>query len=99
MIFAAVAREETGLVGMKNLYRDLGDRALAYVDVLGDGRRISYGAIVIHWWKVIGPGPPGHSLGGGLPNVNRGLARAMDGSSRCLSPSWKRNRARSSTSR
>ena len=63
---------------MKNLYDELGDRALAYVDVLGDGRRISYGAIVIHWWKVIGEGPKGHSLGGGLPNVNRGLARAMD---------------------
>lgn len=78
LIFAAVAQEETGLVGMKNLYRDLGDRALAYVDVLGDGRRISYGAIVIHWWRVVGHGPAGHSLGGGLPNVNRGLARAID---------------------
>lgn len=78
LIFAAVAQEETGLVGMKNLYRDLGDRALAYVDVLGDGRRISYGAIVIHWWRVVGQGPAGHSLGGGLPNVNRGLARAIE---------------------
>lgn len=78
LIFAGVAQEETGLVGMKNLYRELGDRALAYVDVLGDGRRISYGAIVIHWWRIVGEGPPGHSLGGGLPNVNRGLARAME---------------------
>ena len=78
LIFAAVAQEETGLVGMKNLYRDLGDRAFAYVDVLGDGRRISYGAIVNHWWRVVGHGPRGHSLGGGLPNVNRGLARAID---------------------
>jgi acetylornithine deacetylase/succinyl-diaminopimelate desuccinylase-like protein len=78
LIFAAVAQEETGLVGMKNLYDDLGDRALAYVDVLGDGRRISYGALTIHWWKVVGYGPPGHSLRGGLPNVNRGLARAID---------------------
>ncbi len=78
LIFAAVAQEETGLVGMKNLYDELGDRALAYVDVLGDGRRISYGALTIHWWKVVGYGPPGHSLRGGLPNVNRGLARAID---------------------
>jgi hypothetical protein len=39
LIFAAVAQEETRLVGMKNLYRGLGDRAFAYVDVLGDGRR------------------------------------------------------------
>jgi acetylornithine deacetylase/succinyl-diaminopimelate desuccinylase-like protein len=78
LVFAAVAQEETGLVGVKNLYEELGDRALAYVDVLGDGRRISYGALVIHWWKVIGHGPPGHTLRGGLPNVNRGLARAVD---------------------
>ncbi len=78
LVFAAVAQEETGLVGIKNLYEELGDRAMAYVNVLGDGRRISYGAIVIHWWKVVGHGPPGHTLGGGLPNVNRGLARAID---------------------
>jgi acetylornithine deacetylase/succinyl-diaminopimelate desuccinylase-like protein len=78
LVFAAVAQEETGLVGIKNLYEDLGDRVLGYVDVLGDGRRISYGAIVIHWWKVVGSGPPGHSLRGGLPNVNQGLARAVD---------------------
>jgi len=78
LVFAGVAQEETGLVGMKNLYEELGERAIAYVDVLGDGRRISYGAIAIHWWRVLGEGPPGHSLRGGLPNVNRGLARAMD---------------------
>ena len=78
LVFAAVAQEETGLVGMRNLYEELGARALAYVDVLGDGRRISYGALVIHWWRVVGHGPPGHSLGGGLPNVNRALARAID---------------------
>jgi len=78
LVFAAVAQEETGLVGIENLYEDLGDRVLGYVDVLGDGRRISYGAIVIHWWKVVGAGPPGHSLRGGLPNVNQGLSRAVD---------------------
>jgi acetylornithine deacetylase/succinyl-diaminopimelate desuccinylase-like protein len=78
LVFAAVAQEETGLVGMKKLYEELGEHALGYVDVLGDGRRISYGAIVIHWWKVVGEGPAGHTLGGGLPNVNQGLARAID---------------------
>ena len=78
LVFAAVAQEETGLVGMKHLYAAYKDRGIAFVDILGDGQSISYGAIVIHWWKVVGVGPPGHSLGGGLPNVNQGLARAVD---------------------
>jgi acetylornithine deacetylase/succinyl-diaminopimelate desuccinylase-like protein len=78
LIFAAVAQEETGLRGMRALVEELGDRALAYVDILGDGRSISYGGLAIHWWRVVGEGPPGHSLGGGLPNVNLGLARAVD---------------------
>ncbi len=78
LIFAAVAQEETGLNGMKALVAELGDRAMGYVDILGDGRSISYGALNIHWWRVEGEGPPGHSLGGGLPNVNQGLARAAD---------------------
>ncbi|HEU5209894.1 MAG TPA: M28 family peptidase, partial [Longimicrobiales bacterium] len=38
LVFAAVAQEETGLVGMKQLYSDWADRAVAFVDVLGDGR-------------------------------------------------------------
>ena len=37
LVFAAVAQEETGLKGMKYLCESLGERALAYVDVLGDG--------------------------------------------------------------
>lgn len=78
LVFAAVAQEETGLTGMKALFRDYGDRALGFVDILGDGRSISYGALSIHWWRVVGSGPPGHSLNGGLPNVNQGLARAAD---------------------
>tara|TARA_B100002003_G_scaffold57536_1_gene53018 strand:+ start:4456 stop:5790 length:1335 start_codon:yes stop_codon:yes gene_type:complete len=78
LVFAAVAQEETGLVGMKALYEQYKDRAIGFIDVLGDGRRISYGAIGIHWWKIIAEGPPGHSLSGGLPNVNQGIARAVD---------------------
>jgi acetylornithine deacetylase/succinyl-diaminopimelate desuccinylase-like protein len=78
LVFAAVAQEETGLVGMHALLDEYRDRALGFVDILGDGRSISYGAISIHWWRVEGEGPPGHSLGGGLPNVNLGLARAVD---------------------
>ena len=78
LVFAAVAQEETGLVGMRDLYDEYRDTAREFVDVLGDGRRISYGALGIHWWKVIATGPPGHTLRGGLPNVNLGIARAVD---------------------
>lgn len=78
LVFAAVAQEETGLTGMKALYAEYRDRAVGFVDILGDGRTISYGALGIHWWKVIASGPAGHSLGGGLPNVNQGLGRAVD---------------------
>lgn len=78
LVFAAVAREETGLVGMRALFQEYRDRAVGFVDILGDGRSISYGALGIHWWRVVGEGPPGHSLTGGLPNVNQGLARAAD---------------------
>lgn len=78
LVFAAVAQEETGLKGMAVLYETYRDRALAFVDILGDGSTISYGAIAIHWWRVVATGPPGHSLGGGLPNVNQGIGRAVD---------------------
>jgi len=78
LIFAAVAQEETGLRGMKQLYEEYRETAVGFVDILGDGGSISYGAIGIHWWRVIAHGPAGHSLGGGLPNVNQGIARAVD---------------------
>lgn len=85
LVFAAVAQEETGLRGMKALYEDYADRAVAFVDVLGDGRSISYGALGIHWWRVVAEGPGGHTLGGGLPNVNQAIGRAVD---RILSLPW-----------
>jgi len=78
LVFAAVAQEETGLKGMKALYDQYVDRAEAFVGVLGDGHSISYGALGIHWWRVIANGPAGHTLGGGLPNVNQAIARAVD---------------------
>ena len=78
LIFAAVAQEETGLDGMRALYNEFEGTAREYIDILGDGRRISYGALGIHWWKVIATGPPGHTLRGGLPNTNLGIARAVD---------------------
>jgi acetylornithine deacetylase/succinyl-diaminopimelate desuccinylase-like protein len=78
LVFAAVAQEETGLKGMQALYAQWKDRAIAFVDILGDGHSISYGAITIHWWKVVAEGPGGHSLNGGVPNVNQGIGRAVD---------------------
>jgi acetylornithine deacetylase/succinyl-diaminopimelate desuccinylase-like protein len=78
LVFAAVAQEETGLRGMKALYEEYEDRAEAFVDVLGDGQSISYGALGIHWWRVIAEGPPGHTLSGGMPNVNQAIGRAVD---------------------
>lgn len=78
LVFAGVAQEETGLQGMKSLFEAYSDKAVAFVDILGDGRSISYGALGIHWYKVIVNGPPGHSLGGGTPNVNQGIGRAID---------------------
>jgi acetylornithine deacetylase/succinyl-diaminopimelate desuccinylase-like protein len=81
LVFAAVAQEETGLKGMKHLFEEFKDEAVIFVDVLGDGHRISYGALGIHWWKVVASGPPGHTLSGGrpdMPNVNQAIGRAVD---------------------
>ena len=85
LVFAAVAQEETGLRGMKALYEQYRDRADAFVDILGDGHSIAYGALGLHWWRVEAEGPPGHTLNGGLPNVNQGIGRAVD---RILSLPW-----------
>lgn len=78
LVFAAVAQEETGLKGMRALYAEYRDRGIGFVDILGDGETIEYGAIAIHWWKVIASGPAGHTLNGGLPNVNQAIGRAVD---------------------
>lgn len=78
LVFAAVAQEETGMTGMKALFDRYKGRAIGFVDILGDGRSITYGAITIHWWKVVAHGPAGHSLNGGVPNVNQGIGRAVD---------------------
>jgi acetylornithine deacetylase/succinyl-diaminopimelate desuccinylase-like protein len=78
IVIAAVAQEETGLVGMKTLFDAWQDRATAWVDVLGDGHEIVYGAGTIHWWKVVARGTEGHTEQVELPNVNLGIARAVD---------------------
>lgn len=81
IVFAAVAQEETGLVGMKKIFEQYKDKAVLFVDVLGDGHRISYGALGIHWWKVTAMGPTGHTLRSGWPgqpHVNQAIGRAVD---------------------
>lgn len=78
IVFAAVAEEETGLRGMRALYADYEERALAFIDVLGEGSSLSYGALGIHWWRVHANGPAGHTLNGGLPNINQAIGRAVD---------------------
>lgn len=78
LVFAGVAQEETGLEGMKQIYSRYKEESLAFVDILGDGRSISYGAMGIHWYKVEAKGPAGHTLRGGLPNVNQALAKSID---------------------
>lgn len=78
LVFAAVAEEETGLQGMRALYAEYKDRSIGFIDILGDGADVTYGALGIHWWKVHAKGPAGHTLGGGLPNINQAIGRAVD---------------------
>ncbi len=77
IVFASVAQEETGLTGMKALFELWKDHAIAWVDVLGDGQKIVYGAPFIHWWKIIAYGRGGHTEEK-LSNVNLGIVRAVD---------------------
>jgi len=79
LVFAAVAQEEHGLVGMKRLYADYKQSAISFIDVLGDGsKKIWFGAMGRHQWKITATGPGGHSLDGGLPNINLSISRAVD---------------------
>ena len=77
LVFVSVSREETGLDGMKKIYREWKHRAIGFVDILGEGTTISNGAIGIHWHKVIANGPSGHTLRGGLPNINYAISMAV----------------------
>lgn len=78
IVFASVAQEETGLIGMKALYEAWKDQAVAWVDVLGDGQEIVYGAGFVHWWKIVANGAGGHTEEDKDPTVNQGIARAVD---------------------
>ena len=77
VVIAAVAQEETGLHGMRALFETWRDRAVAWVEVLGDGSEIVYGAGWIHWWQVVAHGRGGHTAETGLPNVNLAISRAV----------------------
>ena len=78
IVIASVAQEETGLIGMKALFESWKDRAVGWIDVLGDGQEIVYGAGFIHWWKIVANGRGGHTEEGEYPTVNHGIARAVD---------------------
>ncbi len=78
LVFAAVAQEETGMSGMKALYNELRSTADAFIDVLGDGHSVTFGALSIHWHKITATGPGAHTLRGGLPHVNQAIGRAVD---------------------
>ena len=78
LVFAAVAQEETGMGGMKALYEELRPTADAFVDVLGDGHSVTFGALSIHWHRITARGPGAHTLRGGLPHVNQAIGRAVD---------------------
>jgi acetylornithine deacetylase/succinyl-diaminopimelate desuccinylase-like protein len=78
IVFASVSQEETGLIGMNALYKAWKDRAVGWIDVLGDGQEIVYGAGFVHWWRIVAQGSGGHTEEGGKPTVNLGIARAVD---------------------
>ena len=73
-----VVQEETGLTGIKGFLDDHPGEIDYVVDIMSGIGSISYGAIGIHWFKVHFKGERGHTLRGGLPNVTRGVARAVD---------------------
>eukprot|EP01052_Picozoa_sp_SAG31_P025808 SAG31_NODE_2288_length_6003_cov_1.876355_3_plen_355_part_00 len=78
LVFAAVSQEETGMHGMKALYEEYQHSADAFIDVLGDGHTITFGALSIRWWQIIASGTAAHTLRGGLPHVNQAIGRAVD---------------------
>jgi hypothetical protein len=64
---------------MEAFYPRFNKRAVGLVEILGDGHRIEFNAAgAIAWWRVTAHGPEGHTVQGGLPNVNQAIARAVD---------------------
>jgi len=75
---AGVVQEETGMKGIKGLLEDHPDDIDYLVDIMSGVGSVTYGAIGIHWFKMHFKGERGHTLSGGLPNVTRGVAKAID---------------------
>jgi len=73
-----VVQEETGLTGIKGFLADHPGQIDYVVDIMSGIGSISYGAIGIHWFKIHFKGNRGHTLSGGLPNVTRAVAQAVD---------------------
>lgn len=78
IMLVGVVQEETGSVGIKGLINDHPGEIDLIVDIMGGVGRISYGALGIHWFKIHFKGERGHTMRGGLPNVTRGVAKAVD---------------------
>ncbi|MBM3291978.1 M20/M25/M40 family metallo-hydrolase [Candidatus Bathyarchaeota archaeon] len=76
--FVACAQEETALNGMKGFIKDHGNEIDYILETGGGLGGITYGAIGIHWFKIHFKGERGHTLNGGLPNVTRAIAKAVD---------------------
>lgn len=73
-----VAKEELYLEGMKGFLKEYGGEIDYIIDVMGGLGRMYYGALGITMLKIHFKGPEGHTMEGGLPNVTRGVARAID---------------------
>ena len=74
----ACAQEETALTGVKGFLKDH-DGEVDYLLETGGGiGGITYGGIGIHWFEIHFRGTRGHTLNGGLPNVTRAIARAVE---------------------
>jgi len=76
--FVGLVQEETGLTGIKGFLDDHPGEIDYVVDIMSGIGSISYGAIGIHWFKIHFKGNRGHTLSGGLPNVTRAVAQAVD---------------------
>lgn len=76
--FVGVVKEETGLEGIKRFLIDHPDEIDYIIDVFGGLGRIHYGALGINMFKVHFIGPGGHTMSGRLPNVTKGIAKAID---------------------
>jgi len=80
LIIGNVGEEGLGdLRGVKHLFRDGAEKIDALIAIDGgDARRIVYGGVGSHRYKVTFKGPGGHSWGHfGLPNPHHALGRAI----------------------